>query len=302
MYSLDTRKIAISCYLKVKSYRKTETLLGISKSTLQNWVTKYMDNQTLNLSKRKRIGKVSDDVKTYIFSHVKNNPFTTIMELKKLVISKFSIKISSSTIFNILKSLNLSRKKITKKLYNKSIHEKNTKINEFKKTIKNIDKNQIISIDETYFYQEMYFNYGRCLKKDRLFTNHKTNQKKYSVIMATSNNKIIHFKIFEGNVNSDRYILFLKEFINKYKQKYLLMDNVRFHKTKKVVSLVKESKNKIIYTPPYSPEYNPIEEVFSKIKNSYKKIDDDKSFEEKLKISCDSITKENLSKYFDHSF
>ena len=47
------------------------------------------------------------------------------------------------------------------------------------------------------------------------------------------------------------------------------MDNVSFHKSKSITnSLI--NNNKILYIPPYSPQFNPIEEVFSFVKNKIK--------------------------------
>lgn len=47
------------------------------------------------------------------------------------------------------------------------------------------------------------------------------------------------------------------------------MDNVSFHK--KTVNIIKNSGNHILFIPPYSPEFNPIEEVFSHLKAYVKK-------------------------------
>lgn len=44
------------------------------------------------------------------------------------------------------------------------------------------------------------------------------------------------------------------------------MDNVAFHKSKRILELVTKSRNTILFIPPYSPDFNPIEEVFSKMK------------------------------------
>ena len=62
---------------------------------------------------------------------------------------------------------------------------------------------------------------------------------------------------------------FVKQLIteNNYTNKYFLMDNIKFHHYKPLKEYIESTQNKIIYIPPYSPEFNPIEEVFSSIKN-----------------------------------
>ena len=47
---------------------------------------------------------------------------------------------------------------------------------------------------------------------------------------------------------------------------FLIIDNARFHKSKKVIDLVEAAGCKVIFLPPYSPDLNPIELIFAKVK------------------------------------
>ena len=49
----------------------------------------------------------------------------------------------------------------------------------------------------------------------------------------------------------------------------ILLDNVFFHHSKVVKALAQQKKWFLLYTPPYSPWYNPIEGVFSIAKRAY---------------------------------
>ena len=46
------------------------------------------------------------------------------------------------------------------------------------------------------------------------------------------------------------------------------MDNVSFHKSSKIKDEIEKVGAKILYLPPYSPELNPIEKMWSKIKKT----------------------------------
>ena len=46
----------------------------------------------------------------------------------------------------------------------------------------------------------------------------------------------------------------------------VIMDNLSAHKPARVRELIEERGCELVYLPAYSPEYNPIEEAFSKIK------------------------------------
>ena len=47
---------------------------------------------------------------------------------------------------------------------------------------------------------------------------------------------------------------------------YIVMDNLPAHKGKKVRELVKARGCRLLFLPPYSPDLNPIDEAFSKVK------------------------------------
>lgn len=80
--------------------------------------------------------------------------------------------------------------------------------------------------------------------------------------------------MIEGGLNSQTFHEFLSEFNppNNGKKNVLIMDNLSAHKATKScqklgLSTIEElltSKNiEIIFTPPYTPELNPIEQIFN---------------------------------------
>jgi transposase len=52
----------------------------------------------------------------------------------------------------------------------------------------------------------------------------------------------------------------------------LVADNVAFHKSRVVLEFLESNNIRCIFLSPYSPQLNPIEEVFSLIKSRYKRI------------------------------
>jgi transposase len=46
----------------------------------------------------------------------------------------------------------------------------------------------------------------------------------------------------------------------------VVMDNLAAHKGDRVRELIEERGCKLLYLPPYSPDLNPIEEAFNKVK------------------------------------
>ena len=117
--------------------------------------------------------------------------------------------------------------------------------------------------------------------------------------MAISNNEIIAYKISNESFNSEKYKKFIEENKNKFIGKQLLQDNVRFHHSKIVKKFTAENNIGMKYIPAYSPIFNPIELVFSKIKSSFRKLDHI-NMENDIKDSIKTVTTDNLKNYYSH--
>ena len=51
------------------------------------------------------------------------------------------------------------------------------------------------------------------------------------------------------------------------KHSVLVMDNARIHHNDDLVAAVEEIGGRVLYLPPYSPDFNPIETAFSVLKS-----------------------------------
>ena len=57
-----------------------------------------------------------------------------------------------------------------------------------------------------------------------------------------------------------------------YEGDIVIMDNMRSHHVKKVAEILQKAKMQLLYLPPYSPDLNPIEKMWSKMKASMRKM------------------------------
>ena len=91
--------------------------------------------------------------------------------------------------------------------------------------------------------------------------------------MAITNNKVVAYDIIKGSLNGESYAEFLEEkLIPEFNRPmHFLMDNVPFHKTQIVTNLITEHEHTPLYSVPYVPELNPIENIFSIIKGKVRR-------------------------------
>ena len=82
----------------------------------------------------------------------------------------------------------------------------------------------------------------------------------------------------------------------------LVMDNWTVHKGKDITELVESSGCKLLYLPTYSPDFNPIEYLFSKIKTFIKKLRPSTLPEliQAFSDAAQSVTRQNIADAFKH--
>ena len=83
-----------------------------------------------------------------------------------------------------------------------------------------------------------------------------------SLISAVSNRGLMRFMFYDGALNVDLFIAFLRRLIKDAEQKvFLIVDNLKVHHAKKVMAWVKSHAHEIelFFLPSYAPDHNPDE-------------------------------------------
>lgn len=82
----------------------------------------------------------------------------------------------------------------------------------------------------------------------------------------------------------------------------VVMDNLSAHKGERVKELIESRGCEILYLPSYSPDLNPIEEAFSKIKDILRKIGahSREALVEALGVALDAVTDQDALGFFEH--
>jgi transposase len=244
-------------------------IFKISRRTIYYWINKYKNNILYVSKSVENQIKIFPEVKLYIKKYTLRNMFMNINKLINNIKKKYKISISKTSIYNILKQFKITNKRTKLKTIhiNKKTHSREVK--ELLKNIKKYKNTSIISIDEIHFNTNLYplRGWNKSNKKVVLNRNSNLPKKRYSVICAISIEKIEYIEIHNKPINSNIFESFLKKLFEKCNKPNLLMDNVSFHKTRKIKDLTLANDKNIIFNVPYNPDTNPIENVFSIAKN-----------------------------------
>ena len=80
----------------------------------------------------------------------------------------------------------------------------------------------------------------------------------------------------------------------------VVMDNLGAHKVEGVRELIEAAGAKLLYLPPYSPDFNPIEQCWAKVKQKLRslKARTVESLQEAISEAIATITPDNASAWF----
>ena len=225
-----------------------------------------------------------------------------------------NFNITSQHLGQVIRDNNITRKRTRHKHYPKERYGKATNIKQdldnFYKNLEKYNYKKTICLDETSIYLNMTLSYGRSKSGTRVIK--KTTKypyKRYNLLCAISSNKVVGWNLYperKGGVKTIDIIEFYDNYIkNKYENHLIIMDNAVIHKSKIIKNIIENSNNELLYSVPYHPETNAIEEFFSQLKHYIKK-ESPNTYNDIDKVIKDTILtkikKEHLTNYLKHSF
>ena len=96
-------------------------------------------------------------------------------------------------------------------------------------------------------------------------------EKRYQILPAYTQDGILLARVFQGTTNAAIFEEFIEQLLPSCspfpgKNSVLVMDNASIHHTARIRQMCHDAGVKLIYLPPYSPDFNPIEEYFAELK------------------------------------
>ncbi len=83
----------------------------------------------------------------------------------------------------------------------------------------------------------------------------------------------------------------------------VVMDNLGAHRPKKIREFIEGRGCELVYLPPYSPDYNPIEEAFAKVKNLLRDAAarTKEALVEAIGVALSAVTAADARGFFEHA-
>jgi len=137
-----------------------------------------------------------------------------------------------------------------------------------------IDPARLVFIDETWAKTNMTRSHGRCAKGQRLIGRVPHGHwRTMTFLAALRSDRIDAPYVFDGPINGERFRAYVEQCLVPTLKPgdIVVLDNLGSHKSAAVRKAIRAAGAKLFFLPPYSPDLNPIEQVFSKLKSLLRK-------------------------------
>lgn len=297
------------------TYQKIAQNLNISISTCQRIFKRFETSSSIEptSTKTNKSYRCSLDsaAELYLIGVVLESPSLYLDELCSIMHDTFNILVSPPTICRILHRYGITRKKIRQV----AVQRCYTLRGAFMAQTFMYKSHMFVWVDETgcdnrtHIRKYGYALLGTTPTNTRLLVR----GQRYNAIAAMSSSTVLALEVIKETVNGDRFFDFLRgtlipqmhPFDGQSSNSILVLDNCTVHHVVEVRQLLQSAGILTFFLPPYSPDMNPIEELFSYVKQYLRRHD-----ELLLSIPCpitvikaafNSITQQHCQSWVSHA-
>jgi transposase len=167
------------------------------------------------------------------------------------------------------------------------------------------DIRRLVFVDESGTHISMDRLRSRAPKGVRAYGKIPKNRgKNLTLITSMSLHGMGESMCFEGATDAKAFEVYIEHFLapSLCEGQVVVMDNLGAHRPQKVRELIKARGAELVFLPSYSPDLNPIEQAFSKIKNILRKLGarTHEALLEAMEEALSKVTPADAAGWFDH--
>lgn len=171
----------------------------------------------------------------------------------------------------------------------------------------NFDARRLVFVDESGFHTSMTRLYARAPKGKRAYGKVPRNRGKNTTLIAamTIEGAMGESITIEGATDALAFEAYVEHFLapTLKEGQVVVLDGPGAHRTQRVIELIEARGADLLFLPSYSPDLNPIEEAFSKIKGIARKVGarTREALEEAIAVALCAVTPEDAAGCFAHA-
>jgi len=201
---------------------------------------------------------------------VEQTPDATLEALRQ----EMGISGSVMIICRALQKLGLPLKKKSPHAAERDTPEVRRKRREFRREVEPIAPGRLVFVDETGVTTAMTPAYGRAPRGERVEASAPASWESVTVIAAMGLDGVRAPLAFPGSVNAATFEAYVEQVLVPALRPgdVVVFDNLSSHLGPAVFEAIERAGARVLPLPPYSPDYTPIEEMFSKFKGFLRRV------------------------------
>jgi transposase len=137
-----------------------------------------------------------------------------------------------------------------------------------------LDPDRLVFIDETWASTNMAHRHGRCRRGERLRASVPHGHwKTITLVAGLRRTGVVAPWVLDGPIDRDAFCTYIGKVLMPELEPgdVVAMDKLSSHETPAVREMIEAAGASLLSLPPYSPDFNPIEPAFSKLKAHLRK-------------------------------
>jgi transposase len=250
-------------------------ILGVDESTIYRHYHLYNSSKNfdsyLALHYKPCVGKLTDEQKELVQIYVKANICHSSLQVLQYIKDTFGVEYKPDSVIVLLHRLGFVYKK-TKLMPSKADAQKQEQfIAEFREIEQNLPENELILFgDGVHPHHNTESTYAWIEKGAEKEIPSNTGRVRVNIngaINPANPCEVVHHKA--DTINAATTIIWLSMIEERFPHKkviHLFVDNARYYRSKEVQKYLENSRIKMHFLPPYSPNLNPIERLWKFLK------------------------------------
>lgn len=306
-YSIDLRQKIVDAYDRGDiSQRGLAKQFGVATSFVQKLLKQRRDTGSIRPQfRRGQIPpKLNEEHRKVLAALVKANNDATLAQLCEQLEAEIGIRVSITTMHKTLKQMNFSLKKTFYPDVKATDRVQQARV-EFWEKVRQILAQDLILIDESGINLAMRTTRARAEKGKRAYSSKPSKKgKNVSLVGALGLQGIIAHSSLIWATDGVTFEAFIYQKLvpQLWAGACVMMDNCSIHLGEMVRESIEAVGAKLIYLPPYSPDFSPIENCWSKVKNIMKcrAVGSYKELSEAIDEGFARVTPEDIKGWFPH--
>ena len=232
---------------------------------------------------------------------VRQDPDATLAQLQE----RGGFSCSLKTLWYALDDLGLTLKKKSLHATQRDRPDVKKKRREFRRDVAAIEPEKLVFVDETGATTTMTPTYARSPRGERAVDAVPASWETVTLTAALGLDGVRAPMAFEGATDTPLFEAYVEQILapSLHEGDVVVWDNIKPHQSAEAAAAVERAGARLLPLSPYSPEYSPIEEMFSKVKQGLRRAKargKDQLYEAMAEVMR-SVTPEDILGWFRHA-